>query len=386
MTDANKHDWRASPSTEDLQWASELNAQLAPAALAEAAGQGNVLRIQYIVDRYFGKMNRWARRDALRVAIDNQDAKAITALFCNGSADVTGSYDENSHAYNEAYDRVIKARNVELLTALYKADTGKYVGVKRIVQKVTSAGWLQGYSAFLKEAECDRNDTDFYQTMMRNAVNSKSDEWLKETLLQTEKFMHVQNVLNAMLVEAATLNTFSHVEMLLEAGANPSYSNYSSVWRAVENRNIDMLKALVAKGVDFSSFGDRILSHAKSMKEESAVVDLLEEEVPKARNKTMIAKQEDTRYSIAAKSILKDMIDLQGGPKLTTLFNFETRQQIIIVDTRQLPPVCTVKDFSEIDSATLERHQELLIKLGGEVPGADLTVVKRNIFDIKRSK
>lgn len=198
-------------------------------------------------------------------------------------------------------------------------------------------------------------------------IGLQSTEKLKFILAWSEKFREAQRVLDDALIPAAEAGDAEKVKLLLEKKANPNYSSCASLLRAVE-RDRQEVAGLLLPHIDFEAHGENLLDEMRKKKLAPAKVAWLEKTVNSACAEARVKKNQEN-YTLVDADTLSETRQLPAGLKLTTLFNFKSCQQTVIVEKtgEKESLAVTVKDFTEIgNEAFLEAMRLKLAELGGK--------------------
>lgn len=188
----------------------------------------------------------------------------------------------------------------------------------------------------------------FYNTL--KTLQTADTARFKTFLAYAGNFEKDQASLNDVFLAAASSNNAENAKLLLEMGADVNTKEGYALYYAAKNNNTDLFKFLMAQNVDLEKHGKRILQMiTQSSTYTDDALQPLRDFVATAQAKESALQADKERYALPRPDILSDTLLLPSGMKLTTLFNFETRQQIIITENKTTLST-VVTDFGDIKS------------------------------------
>ncbi len=160
-----------------------------------------------------------------------------------------------------------------------------------------------------------------------------------------------QGALDKALSVSAERNDVEKAQMLLDKGANANHAEAQALQNAAMAGHMDMV-CLLLLHVDLLLYGNDV----------SAQVEHAHPDLAKLiADATAICFQEEESPFVALnKNILEERQTLSGGKTLTTIFNFETRQQHNAIETPQGTEKMTTVNFKDIDAGVLEKMRRKL--------------------------
>jgi ankyrin repeat protein len=215
-------------------------------------------------------------------------------------------------------------------------------------------------------------------------ASDTSAEHVKFVLQFFEASPETHKTLNHALARAAAEGSKERVNLLLAKGANIDHGNGETLWLAVHNNRFEMIDHLLSRGADLAAYGDALLMKLREKNPQSPVMDYLDRIHQKALAQKEKRRLEQERFSLAGPETLAETLPLPSGGTLTLLFNFATRQQIIVV--QENPAAKQKASFQVINFADIENHEAVeragkkLIELGGDAKAVENAKLKKNIF------
>jgi hypothetical protein len=192
----------------------------------------------------------------------------------------------------------------------------------------------------------------YYQALM--TASALDVNRLKEVLGFSGKFPKKQNRLDEIFYEAAQENRSEQAKLLLEHGANVNTKNAMALYHAAKNDNPTFFNFLMKQNIDFEQYGSKILSNIKNLNyPPRGLAPVLQKVIDEIELREAVIKAEKERYSLPRPHILSDALLLSSGIKLTTLFNFESRQQIIITENKTTLTT-VVTGFKDLEPPVIE--------------------------------
>ncbi|MCE9507412.1 MAG: ankyrin repeat domain-containing protein [Alphaproteobacteria bacterium] len=198
-------------------------------------------------------------------------------------------------------------------------------------------------------------------------IGLQSTEKLKFILNWAGKFPAAQKVLDSALAGAAEAGDEEKVKLLLEKKANPNYSGCVSLLHAVEKGHQEII-GLLLPHMQLETYGENLMDEMRKKRINPSKIEWLEKIVDQACAEVRVKKNQEN-FMLVDADTLSETKQLPSGLRLTTLFNFKSHQQTLIVEKagEKESLAVTVKDFNEIgDDAFLEAMRLKLVELGGK--------------------
>jgi ankyrin repeat protein len=195
------------------------------------------------------------------------------------------------------------------------------------------------------------NDTVFFNFLMTQ--NIAPQQWGQKRLDDIFVAMTDKNIVN-------------HVPLFVEQGADINANNGIALYYAVWHKNAEFLDFLMSHNFDIEKYGHKRLTEAKKASTYSAeFAKPLQTAINKIEAKAAQVETDRKRYALPRSDILSDTLLLPSGTTITTLFNFESRQQLIITESKTgISTVVT--DFDDIKNpALIDKSLEKLRERGG---------------------
>lgn len=195
------------------------------------------------------------------------------------------------------------------------------------------------------------NNADFFNSLMKQKIDFK--QW-------------GQKRLDDIFVAAVDKNITGHVPLLVEQGADINTQSGIALYYAVYHKNTELLDFLMSHNIDIEKYGHKRLTEAKKASSYSAeFAKPLQTAINRIEAKAAQVETDRKRYALPRPDVLSDTLLLPSGTTITTLFNFESRQQLIITENKTGISTVVV-DFDDIKNpAVIEKSLEKLRERGG---------------------
>jgi hypothetical protein len=263
--------------------------------------------------------------------------------------------------------QVVPADAFPLWKILYDANqAAKYgqLSEKNIIENISSGMSHDFFRFHLDRA--DPSQTYVFRIFIEE-TGLQSTEKLKFILNWAGKFPAAQSVLDNALASAAEAGDAEKATLLLEKKANPNYSGGVSLLRAVEKDRQEVIDLLLPH-MELETCGENLIDEMRKKRINPSKIEGLEKIVDQACAAVRVKKNQEN-FMLVDADTLSETKQLPSGMRLTTLFNFKSRQQVLIVEKagEKESLAITVKDFNEIgDDAFLEAMRLKLAELGGK--------------------
>jgi len=160
------------------------------------------------------------------------------------------------------------------------------------------------------------------------------------TAAGTDKLEHIlsfasgrdSSTINKALVTVAADGDTDKAALLLKHGADPNADDTASLLTAAKADRHEMVDLLLPH-ISFDSRGvkgDKIVTQLKYNGADPAIVESIEKATQKLILKTLPLIQQDERFRRLNDTTLEEVQALSDGLTLSMLFNFSTRQQILV--------------------------------------------------------
>jgi hypothetical protein len=163
-------------------------------------------------------------------------------------------------------------------------------------------------------------------------------------------------------------------ELLIASGAAIDHDAGEALFQAGYNNRFEMLDYLLSKGADLAAYGQIVLDRFRERNPHLPAIDYLDGFYQAAVERRERNRLQKERFSLAGPETLAEILPLPSGGTLTILFNFATRQQIILVQEKpssREKPSLQVINFSDVENYdAVERAAQKLIELGGDAKAA----------------
>jgi hypothetical protein len=202
------------------------------------------------------------------------------------------------------------------------------------------------------------------------AASGQSTEHIKFALQYVVDSHAAQKALSSALDRAAADGSKERVDLFLAKGAAIDHDNGEALWQAIYNSRFEMVDHLLSKGADLAAYGHLLVTRLREKNPQLPAIDYLDRLYQKAVEQKEKRRLQEERFSLAGPETLAETLPLPSGGTLTLLFNFATRQQIIMVQEKSLSKELSsfqVINFADIENHdAIERAAQKLIELGGD--------------------
>jgi hypothetical protein len=244
----------------------------------------------------------------------------------------------------------------------------------------------QKFAAALSEMldETNKNAPALFADALAVASDA-SAEHVRLVLQFFDPSPEAHKALNHALLRAAAEGSKEKVDLLLAKGADINHGHGEALWHAVCNNRFEMIDHLISKNADLAAHGGSLLMKLREKNPQSPVMDYLDRAHQKALAQKEKCRLEQERFSLSGSEILVETLPLPSGGTLTILFNFATRQQIIVVQDSHAAKQKSsfrVVNFSDIENyEAVERAAKKLVELGGDARAVEnCSRIRKNTF------
>jgi hypothetical protein len=331
-------------SEADKQWAGTLQEMNIGRNLKTYAADNDTGRVRFIVEnarKY--RLTEVEAREALACAIEAKAIDSLKIMLDN----FYGLWLAGNHYNGATY-----------LTPLFvaAAETGSSDALVALINWQSSQERMPGYN------KCSTTNIVNY------AAHYKLEEALEAALDYARREGEKAGALNGALDIAARQGNKEKLDLLLKKGADIHHDKGAALYAAAKEDQQDMVVYLLSKGSieDLTAYGTEIIGRLRENGAPASAVLSLEN----AHEKTLVLKnnalQEAERFSLVGPDILAETLPLPSGGKLTLMFNFATRQQIITTQ-EQSGTALQVVPFAGVENPeAIERAAQKFIDLGGD--------------------
>jgi hypothetical protein len=332
--------------------------------LSEAVELDSLLRLEFLKHKF--SLSRDGVMQALRKAIAADKGDIVRALLAcdhvmfNASADgdkliLTDLYSHAAKARAEKSFDIIDACNLLRAKSMYTS----YGSLDRddVARVLVQNEWFAPAQKILSRTPSA--DASVFSACLDAALVPQVDiKALDFVLAWQSKFSGTAALLNQGLIKAVATGSAEKVKLLLDRGADANTDGAQAMLHAVQNNREDIVRLLLQGGFDRQKYG----------------ADVLRRLAGKSVNEQLCALIEPVRNPYSAEmpdpQILCEGCVLSGGLKLTTVFNFRTRQQLVICERADAAPasmVVTAQNFCDMkDKDVIAAAAQRLTDLGGQ--------------------
>ena len=261
----------------------------------------------------------------------------------------------------------------------YPDDT---MGDYQRASRAASMNWREAMLYHLEDV--NKGDLDVYKGVVggMTASNASADDltWLFTTYRGTFVREVMQETLDRCLISACNNGKLDAVRILMDEGASHQSDDFKSVYYASRHLETGVLDYLInrvgiaqidVRKVCESLEKDTKQSYSSVTREKIDAVHAVFDQALKPKYTG------DNRFALITKDTLAEIQELPEGGRLTILFNFALRQQMVVMQTPDLPPSApAITNFDDIKNhQAIVAAGEKLIALGGD---AQIVMPSRN--------
>lgn len=299
-------------------------------------------------------------REGIKAAIDANRPRALMRL---------AALLEPSQGYSQrlvAQHFIASPRDTTMVTVFFGA-TGLFAEeAYHYLQKLPSPQWSAGMHAYLYGKRHDATDMmavlareDFAQ--FEEAEGFFAPE--SEMCLFYADIARYQ-LLNVRRERCSAPRAETVLQKLIKKGMEVNACDGTLLYHAAgcSGRAAEII---LDAGYDRKAYGEAILLALERDNAAPASTIAFLAKILKGDTPTVaVAAADDEVYRLAAPDSVTRSIPLPDGGTLTFLFNFTTRQQIILRDAAANAPA--VVPFAQVDASAIEEAAEALVRLGGD--------------------
>jgi hypothetical protein len=208
-------------------------------------------------------------------------------------------------------------------------------------------------------------DPGLFDDCLKN-VGIYNTRKMKFILAFASKCKDPQPALDTSLVKVAEAGDLEKARLLLEKGADPDYAGAQSLLRAGEGGHQETIGLLLPL-VRLDLYGTDIVTQLQQKGASGEGVLAIEKAVRNAGPAP--AAEETENFALVDADTLAETQTLPDGTVLTTVFNFRTQQEQLVLDKEgAATPVLYVVNFDELGKDVVEAARERLEALKARAP------------------
>ena len=374
-------------SVEGRVWAKTLNRSNVYAELKGCAQTNHARHIRYLLENSgFYKIGTAQVQEAIITAIRHKSADALRSIygFCKEQGPEFYASWQQSFGVFTAVAEVKSKECWEIVRAGNEAlPSHLKISLPDIAKIAVGQSFYEGCDEFL--ANVDPAEDAVFEKALKTAVAKESSKMLETVLRWKDRFDGANQALGETLCEVAAQKEGrsgkAAAEILMKHGADVNYDSGRPLRIAAKNSLLPMAEFLVSKGADVQTHGPALIKELLSAHGDQApspMVIYLDGFFDGACQK---AYEENKRFALVDKDTLAERKQLPSGGMLTLLFNFSTRQQMVMAQDntgKKEALALQVVNFAEIENPeAVERAAQKFIELGGDPKVAEEPKIKR---------
>lgn len=346
-------------------------------ALKSAVAEDQPERVLFLLRHH--KMSREQRLEMVDTAVQADAGTALAAVLKQRGFDF-----DDSSAGDKVYARAffkaaLQRRNIGVWKALTECNATEHsakIGQDAVVRMAADVGWRDAIAYHLDRAEA--KDVSTFNDVITKLTGKTADD-LAFGLSWSAKFNGHGPALNNALRSVAEEGAVDKAILLLDKGADPNDEGGLAVYHALAFARREVFDLLVARGAQLDVHGADIITRLRQQNPNAPLTDYAAAQVHAAVSSSKDAEVQSRmgqRYHLVAPDSFSETLYLPEGRRLTTVFNFATRQQTVIAEKPEAEGVSasmavSVRDFDAIsDPVVIEHAAAQLVKLGGQMPEA----------------
>lgn len=359
-------------SEADRKWVRSLSPEDGPDALLTCVRDNDPVCARFLVEngtRYMVTDRAFAA--ALAEALRRKNLRAVKAMM---DADNTASFMPDDWRQRDRYilsyyEAAAASKNMAAWRMLeawvtyhdFKANRPQEA---RLTSVIVSAGFEEMILHRLEHAGTGR------ARVLDDAIAAASGNpaLMDMVLAHAGHLPETKKVLDAALSRAAAEGLTADIDKLIAAGANLNHTSCDPLLKAALNGRFEAVDHLLAKpALDLAAYGHLVVARLREKAPQTGAAEYVQERYAALREKQERAQLQQERFTLAAPDTLAEAVPLPTGGVLTMLFNFATRQQIIMVREKGAEPSVRIVNFADVESASaIDNAAKKLIELGGD--------------------
>ncbi len=363
-------------SDEDKAWAAGIGGFGGWAkSLKQSVAENQPGRVSFLLRHH--KISRDDRAGLVDMAVQSRAGAALDALLKQRGFDFDDSSRGDIAYIKKFFKDALVIRDLGVWKALVERnalESHATIGDEAPVKAAADAGWRDAMAFHLDRT--DAKDVSVFNIIIRRLAG-RSAEDLAFGLAWSGKFNGHGPALNAALRSVAEEGAVDKAALLLDKGADPNDEAGLAVYNALAFGQREMFDLLVARGAQLDVYGPDIITRLRQQNPNAALIDYAQVQVGAAVSSSKNAEAQSRigqRYHLIAPDAVSETLHLPEGRRLTTVFNFATRQQTVIAEKPEADGTTAsmaihVRDFDAIaDPSAIEHAAAQLMNLGGDVP------------------
>ena len=350
----------------DRAWCRGVDKNNLRKKIVEAAGEGNILRLEYLKHKF--SLPRDGIVQGLRHAIAHDQAESVKFLVGLNAFGFSSSCDQDRIIVADLFAEAAKAKAQNCFDLLNgfntlfsnSSSTGySCLDQEKIASILCTHKWTEPVGRILSKTEAV--DKNVFAACLGASVNIKNDTSVLDFVLAwSKKFVGIQDALNTALLDTVSAQDADKIKTLLQKGADPNFDGAQSMLRALQVNRPDIVDLLLQHGFDGARHADDVLKRVGEDKLDPVLRVKLQRQIS------------PSSLEMISDNILYERLALPDGLQITTVFNFASRQQIVISERPHLsthPMTQTVQNFCDMrDKSVIKQAADKLRALGGK-PG-----------------
>jgi len=382
--------WENLSEVEKL-WAKKLTRKNAAQLLAAAAKdhrQGTA-PVRYILDNYSPAAG--AVQAAIVAAVGAKAPAILQTLYDYCGKQGAGFYKNWEQSFG-LFTATSRARSQECWEIVWAGNEALPENLrmphKDIAEILVREGFSGGYGDFL-EKKTPPGETAVFVAALQEALKQSAD-MLHCVVWWGYRFPEARPALEAALVGQAAAGNTDKVRVLLESGRVSVNAENSCAFRAAARKgHLEVVEYMVSRGANVELLAPALLPElCGSLGPGNEMLLYLDGFCDgRYRREFGVAEEkrkENERFALVDNDTLAETKKLPAGGSLTILFNFTTRQQMVMAEKKDGTHeslALQVINFADIENTgTVVRAAKKFIQLGGDPKMVEEPRFKRSIF------
>ncbi len=341
-------------SAEDQTWAKRVKRSSRSETLLECARKNQPARIKFLWKNFHFSPSHLI--GAAEGAIDSQSPEALLAVVEHDGFD----FFHRSSGNKETALRLFEKTKSSLPCFKILWFKNSLISSSQIANILSAEDTSPEVLNFF----LDKTLYEGFNALISQAAKDSAEK-LRFILAWANRFPESQPHLSHVLALVAQSGDVEKALLLLNKAADPNHDCARSLFRAVEYHKKEMFDLLLPL-VKLDLHGEDVIAKLKQRNSTSPLLPCLEEAVSQAAKQKLLKQEEN--HVLIDRDTIAEVQKLPAGMTLTTLFNFKSGQQTVIVEKtgEKASLAVSVREFHDIGNDGLIESMRLkLIELGG---------------------
>lgn len=367
-------------SADDKTFFRDLKKGGIPNALIDAVREGKDARVSFILKSCRDLIDEEAVQAAAAKAIKIGNKEILQVVLYEAPFRMLAKSKHGSSRLHLLLDNVGEKRDLDMwkmictwMNRVASKQLDATISDNERAGRAAAMNWRDGILYHLEDV--NKGNLRVYQSVVSGMCSSKAKAddltWLFSTYRNSFVPDVMQETLDKCLANACHGGRIDTARILMDEGASHQFDNFKPVYYAAKNIETGMLVYLIDR-VGIEQIDTRKVYEYLEHDIKQSYSSMTREKIDAVRAVFDTALKPkytgDNRFALVTKDTLAEIQELPDGARLTILFNFALRQQMVVMQTPDLPPSApAITNFDDI-----KNHQAIvaagdkLIALGGD--------------------